>query len=57
MATFYGQGRTNTFAVKDVAALKAALAATATEVLAVGSHVACPILIPNVHPLSNGTTS
>ncbi len=33
MATFYGQGRTNTFAVKDVEALKAALADTDIEVL------------------------
>jgi len=33
MATFYGQGRTNTFAVKDVAALKAALQDTDIEVL------------------------
>lgn len=44
MATFYGQGRTNTFAVKDVEALKAALSDTDIEVLDVGSHFSCRIL-------------
>ena len=44
MANFYGQGRTNTFAVKDVEALKAALADTDIEVLDVGSHFSCRIL-------------
>ena len=36
MAAFYGQGRTSTFAVKDVAALKAALQDTDIEVLGRG---------------------
>ena len=44
MANFNGQGRTNTFAVKDTEALKAALADTDIEVLDVGSHFSCRIL-------------
>lgn len=33
MATFYGRGRTNTFAVKDIEALKATVADTEIEVV------------------------
>lgn len=55
MATFYGQGRTNTFAVKDVEALKAALSDTDIEVLDVGSHSECRLLKWNVIPVSFAT--